>query len=261
MAAWIAPAVAAGASLLGSAINKSSQSSANRQNLELAKYQNSWNLQQWERENAYNDPSAQMLRLKHAGLNPNLVYGSGTQTQAAHSPKAANMEVVPYLGSSQDLSAAVQSAISAQNQYRQDQLAKSQVDYMRAQTGTEFIKQAGMAVQNSKSSLDYSIAKELQRVSISAAEANLSKIQSEASQAHSSAQMAQFENDVFKPLQAQLTRAQVDQIRTATEHVVQTKDFEKFEQDMKRMGIYPQDKIYVRILSRLIKMFFPNFKF
>lgn len=132
---------------------------------------------------------------------------------------------------------------------------------MRAQTGTEFIKQAGMAIQNSKSNLDYSIAKELQRVSISAAEANLSKIQSEASQAHSSAQMAQFENDVLKPLQAQLTRAQVNQIRTATEHVVQTKDFEKFEQDMKRMGIYPQDKIYVRILSRLIKMFFPNLKF
>ena len=109
MAAFLAPLIAGGASLIGSAINKSSQSSANRQNLELAKYQNSWNLQQWQRENVYNDPSAQMLRLKNAGLNPNLVYGSGTQTQAAHSPKAANMEVAPYLGSSQDLSSAVQS--------------------------------------------------------------------------------------------------------------------------------------------------------
>ena len=77
MAAFLAPSVAAGASLLGSAINRSSQSSANRQNFELAKYQNAWNLQQWNRENEYNHPAMQMARLKQAGLNPNLVGCSG----------------------------------------------------------------------------------------------------------------------------------------------------------------------------------------
>lgn len=35
------------------------------------------NLTMWNMNNAYNDPSAQMQRLKAAGLNPNLVYGSG----------------------------------------------------------------------------------------------------------------------------------------------------------------------------------------
>jgi hypothetical protein len=85
MAAWLAPVIAAGASLVGSAINKSAQSSANSQNLSLAKYQNMWNLQQWNRENEYNHPTAQMSRLRSAGLNPNLVYGSGTQTTATSS--------------------------------------------------------------------------------------------------------------------------------------------------------------------------------
>lgn len=33
-------------------------------------------------QNAYNDPSAQMERLKNAGLNPNLVYGNGADAQA-----------------------------------------------------------------------------------------------------------------------------------------------------------------------------------
>ena len=33
--------------------------------------------------NAYNDPSAQMERLKQAGLNPNLVYGGGATTTAS----------------------------------------------------------------------------------------------------------------------------------------------------------------------------------
>jgi hypothetical protein len=33
-----------------------------------------------ERERAYNHPTAQMERLKEAGLNPNLIYGSGSAT-------------------------------------------------------------------------------------------------------------------------------------------------------------------------------------
>lgn len=60
----------------------------NRQyNLNLAKMQNQWNLDQWNRENAYNDPKAVMARMAAAGLNPDLMYenGAGSLT-AASSP-------------------------------------------------------------------------------------------------------------------------------------------------------------------------------
>ncbi|WNK13095.1 MAG: DNA pilot protein [Microvirus sp.] len=50
----------------------------NQKNLELAKYQYSTDLDMWNKGNQYNAPAAQMSRLKAAGLNPNLVYGSGT---------------------------------------------------------------------------------------------------------------------------------------------------------------------------------------
>lgn len=61
----------------------------NRQyNLMLAKQQNQWNLEQWNRENAYNDPSAQMARLKNAGLNPDLMYENGASgLMSASSPE------------------------------------------------------------------------------------------------------------------------------------------------------------------------------
>lgn len=39
-----------------------------------------WALQAENRERAYNSPKQQMLRLKEAGLNPNLIYGSGAST-------------------------------------------------------------------------------------------------------------------------------------------------------------------------------------
>lgn len=53
--------------------NQSNQSIANAYNLnqlKLADIQNDWNLSQWNRENAYNSPSAQRQRLEEAGLNP-----------------------------------------------------------------------------------------------------------------------------------------------------------------------------------------------
>ena len=47
-------------------------------NLMLARQQNQWNLEQWQRENDYNSPTSQMARLRAAGLNPDLMYGQGT---------------------------------------------------------------------------------------------------------------------------------------------------------------------------------------
>lgn len=54
-------------------------------NLNLAKQQNQWNIDQWNRENEYNTPLAQMNRYKSAGLNPDLMYGQ--QNLSAASPE------------------------------------------------------------------------------------------------------------------------------------------------------------------------------
>lgn len=64
------------------------QNELNRQyNLNLAKQQNQWSIDQWNRENNYNTPAAQRLRMAQAGLNPDLVYGNGAgQSLAASSP-------------------------------------------------------------------------------------------------------------------------------------------------------------------------------
>lgn len=52
-------------------------------NMKLAKYQYKKDLEMWERGNVYNSPEAQMERLRQAGLNPNLVYGSGSAPGAS----------------------------------------------------------------------------------------------------------------------------------------------------------------------------------
>lgn len=47
----------------------------NSANEDMQRRQNAWNLEQWNRNNAYNHPAAQLQRIKAAGLNPDLVYG------------------------------------------------------------------------------------------------------------------------------------------------------------------------------------------
>lgn len=56
-------------------------------NMMLARQQNQWNLEQWQRENDYNSPTSQMARLRAAGLNPDLMYGQGTTGNSAGSPE------------------------------------------------------------------------------------------------------------------------------------------------------------------------------
>lgn len=48
----------------------------NEANARLAQKQNEWNLEQWNRENAYNTPEAQRARFEAAGINPYFALGN-----------------------------------------------------------------------------------------------------------------------------------------------------------------------------------------
>lgn len=72
----------AGAQVASNLINaktaRENTDKTNQANRELAEYQYSKDVEMWNRGNTYNSPTAQMQRLREAGLNPNLVYGSGS---------------------------------------------------------------------------------------------------------------------------------------------------------------------------------------
>lgn len=67
-----------------------SVSMANRANERMQQQQNKWNLDQWNRNNAYNHPAAQMQRLKAAGLNPDLMYQQGTPGMSSSPAQGSN---------------------------------------------------------------------------------------------------------------------------------------------------------------------------
>lgn len=144
---WIGSAISGGVSLLGSLIgNNASKKNAQRAiraqqeenqknreyNLMLAQQQNAWNIEQWERENEYNSPEAQMERMRKAKVNPDLFVGGGAQNLAAHSPQmTAGAPSTPTdmsaLGQVPTLGQAIQTAL-------RDSMIGAQIDNIKADT-------------------------------------------------------------------------------------------------------------------------------
>jgi hypothetical protein len=77
----VIPAIAAGAQLVGQGINAISQTGINAKtrqwNEQMYNKQRADALADWNMQNEYNSPAAQMERYAKAGLNPHLIYGGG----------------------------------------------------------------------------------------------------------------------------------------------------------------------------------------
>lgn len=155
----IGAAISGGVSLLGGLFGNKSQSQnidkqiaaqkeenqKNREyNLMLAQQQNQWNQEQWERENDYNTPEAQMERLKQAGLNPDLAYGG--QNIAASSPMMtsgapSNPTDMTALGQKPTLGQAIQSAL-------RDSMIGAQIENIKADTEKKKEEAKGQNISN-----------------------------------------------------------------------------------------------------------------
>lgn len=156
--------ISAASGLLGGLINKIGQKKTEKRQVayqkELADYQYSKDLDMWSKSNEYNKPGAQMERLKEAGLNPHLVYGTGSvtgNTAPASSPKYQNpgtqFKNVPAV----DPQAVLGNYINLKQSQQNIATQKANENLINAKTGTEFFNSAlknntarklGIEVQN-----------------------------------------------------------------------------------------------------------------
>lgn len=81
----ILDAIAGSTPIVGQVANAAIQAHQNKKtrewNEKMYGVQRKDALSDWQMQNAYNSPAAQMQRLREAGLNPNLVYGHGADAQ------------------------------------------------------------------------------------------------------------------------------------------------------------------------------------
>lgn len=132
----IGGALALGSSVASAIAAKRQQRRQNKLNKEMSKYQNTLSLEQWNRENEYNTPVAQMQRLKDAGVNPRIWWSNGTNTSAS-SPNLSAPELQYNAVGGQlakGLSDTFGSAINAVNQMNSIRMQEDQMKLIQAQT-------------------------------------------------------------------------------------------------------------------------------
>ena len=116
----------------------------------LARQQNQWNLEQWQRENYYNSPAAQMYRLRQAGLNPDLMYGQGTTGNSAGSPEmtsgaSSEPQDMASLLSKRSLGQTLSMSIEREQQRR---MTEAQIEAIKANTKKTEEETAGVSLDN-----------------------------------------------------------------------------------------------------------------
>lgn len=136
--------ITGGSGLLGTGIQAISTAIQNKK-------ARKWALQDWNRQNEYNHPSAQMARLREAGLNPNLIYGSGTQAATGMASRGANP--AQFQPQSFEIGSGISQAVSGGlGAYYDTQVKEAQIDNLRQQN-TLIINQAALAAQKSLESI------------------------------------------------------------------------------------------------------------
>lgn len=271
-----ATAVAAGASLLGGLFSSKGQKSANKANLEQQRlanqgnidlanlqYQNDINM--WNKQNAYNTPSAQMQRYIDAGLNPNLIYGQGSSGNASSSPQFHAPTLGAYTGQRDALTGGISTAMQSfmnlaqrENLLAQNDNLLAQNDAIRQNTLNATIEATGLAMRNARSELEYKMAQDTYSYSVEAAKLGVRNLEASINNTYADTEnkllgAEQKRLDIkFDDLRRDLTAAQIDNLRESTAKLMQDRDFASFEQDLKRIGIYPNDALFNRILGRVL---------
>lgn len=194
---WLGSAITTGVSFLGGLMNNNAQkkntqrviraqqeeNQKNREyNLMLAQQQNAWNVEQWERENEYNSPEAQMERYRKAGLNPDLMAGGAQNLSAASPTMTAGAPSTPadmsLLGQRPTLGQAIQSAL-------RDSMLGAQIDNIKANT-KKTLADAGI----SQIQLEYEDAK--QKLGIDISKGEFEKLQHNIEEAFQNAREAAY---------------------------------------------------------------------
>lgn len=238
--------------ILGARTARRNTDATIKANRELAEYQYEKDLEMWERQNAYNDPSMQMARLKAAGLNPNLVYGdkgvSGNWSAPGPKYQAPNVEY-QYQNPFQNLGSAVA-------MYQDMRLRQAQIDNVNAQTAntnartaTESFNTLLRGLQVEGETVDTRVKQNLENYQYQIKDAELSRAQNELAVQLERIKMMSNEQQLqaleMQARQRGLTNAELETERREAELL-----FLQYKNEWMKHGVTSGDHPILRMLIR-----------
>lgn len=283
----ITPALASvavgGMNLIGQGINAAAQGSMNRKSRKWSEkmyaQQRKDALEDWDRQNIYNSPSAQMERLKAAGLNPNLVYGHGADAGAVSPVRSSQVEAWRPQAPQIDLGGAGSSMLDA---YYSVQMKQQGIDNMATQG--EILKREvtlkeiealakltdvdkknvdidrgklKLAIESKLAELGIPIDTALAGLDLTRARKDilLKDYELRAAMNEKNVQLAS-ERVISLKLGRDLTREEIQRVRQVTANLVFAGLISKKQAEMWGSGINPNDPMWARILLEIVNAYF-----
>jgi len=266
-------AVIAAANVAGSALNSFSAQQTNAQqqrfNYDMYKIQRADALADWERNNAYNSPQAQMQRYQEAGLNPHLIYGQGSNGNASPM-RSPDMQPVnfrdPRPGDALatlsqiydlDIKAAQADNLKAQNTViKQDALLRA-AQIVSTQYGSERSKfDLDQLVSLKDVSADYKRT-QLQKLKADLAYTTNQDARNAAANASSLREAAERMKNL--QLQRAHTRADIDRINKVSRSIMGDIQLKELDYGLRRQGINPNDPMWARMLGIILTRLYDQY--
>lgn len=253
IASIISSAASAGGGLMGNILT-------NRANKKMAEYSYSKDLEMWNRQNAYNDPQAQMLRLKKAGLNPNMIYGTGAASAVGNSSQMPKYNVPTqkydnYL-EKVDIPAILSQSSNLKEQSARTQNIQAQTAKTNQETLTEAINTTLKGTSAKQAALDLRKGTQTEKYFVS----------KQASEAKNAALRAQNMEKILKMTDQQVMNlaAQHDKITAETQTAyAKTLNidadtlnkradyaFKTYENALRKIGVNSSDNVLLRMIVR-----------
>lgn len=225
------------------------------------------NLALYHYNNQYNSPEQQMSRLQEAGLNPNLVYGTGAVGNSSGQPPQFEAPRPDYSGQ-RSTSGDFLQALSTYLDYQQKQ---AQIDNLQETNKMLQEQTAGVEIENARKEFDLGFVKDTRESDYmtrfftgrrSAEEYNTSIYNSEIKRVES-----QVVNETY-PEAVMLVKQELRNAEKRGQNLdqdyllkVQNTLAQRLENDYRKLGITNSDALAYRVIARVLSSLFPNFSF
>lgn len=254
--------VAGGIAAAANGGNMYAQAKTNKKSREFAKemydLQRGDNISDWNLQNAYNHPAAQMERLKAAGLNPALMYGGGPGNMSAGSVSSATPKVSYATPPQLDLGAIQNSGMNmlqAARFERENDLVKADIELKRNQSIKTLTEAEAVAIDNKtrdeinnrrSTLMHYQAEAQYENANLTFTRNEAAKIMMEPNRKNALADLA------LKEAKLNLTPLQAEKLRTDIAKGKLQSEFQKMENEYIKAGGNKNDGSWYRDLKKNI---------
>lgn len=231
----------AAAAVADSAFGLVGQGIANKANRQAQSRDQLYNEKMWAKQNAYNHPTAQMSRLKEAGLNPHLIYGTSPSSAVGTAGELKAAQRNPMESVTKGLTP-FSNFMSFKNLQAQTNNVKANTEVAEQEALNKALAGEGMTYDNAIKKINAGVHPDLTKSQLQAAQANVENIRANTLKTEANTKTI---NELRAP---QVARA-IEDVLLAKE-TLRGKDLENqiraIEYELNRQGISVHDNVLLR---------------